>query len=406
MDLIKRFKAFLNIEEPTNSILITKDKKGQWWFLGIYSNKFKDLDGEILSEASHKEYIQWLKDTGFKPVITAYHLPRAKNPMFWTKVFEAYENKPKMLQQIVDAFYKDIAFAKVERVILVNGFTFTLAKFLPGKEAVAEKLSTLKNLGMSHGFISKDSSANIFNIYRTFEMSVLRSVRAANPFTLSGALRQKGLGMVSKANDKALAPEDYGVLADLFGQEVIDKVVNDKTAKSEDILTRILEYKSKEAETAEEKAEEAEKAEEEAPTEEKQEEEAPAGLTVEAVAKATGDTFKAVEEAIIEMQKKISDLEAKNAALEAKVAENDKSVKQIKKSEDEKIAESWMPSFNWHGGYSPSQAKDNEVTEQEKEEISIAAPIGERSKVDPENPMNLGFWNILPSLGVTPNNEQ
>lgn len=404
---INAIKTVLGVEAPktelpSSLVLVTKDSEDQWWFFGLYSNRFKDLDQEILSEDSHKEYIQWLKTSGFKPVITAYHLPRAKDPEFWVKVFNVFEGNVPVLQKIVDGFYKSMAFAKVERVVYMNGFTAVLGKFMPGKEHIAENLSKMKGLGMSHGFISKDSSANIFNIYRTFEMSVLRSVRAANPFTLSGALMQKGKTMAGqKASEKALTPEDRKALAELFGEEVINKV-EQGTEKAAEVLMRLVDYKDAVEDKAEgeEVVEETENAEEKETPDEK-DVETPV-LSVEAVAKATRETFEGLQPVIIEMQEKIDAQEKKIAVLEAQLSESAKEVKEIKKSEDQKIAESWLPAFNWRGGYSPAQADDNLVDKKEKEELVVAAPTGERSKVDPENPMNLGFWNILPSL-VAPN---
>src|SRR5574341_198063 len=70
-----------------STVRVFKDKKGQWWFFGIYSNKYEDRDEEILSEKAHKEYIKWLNKTGFQPVITAYHQPRM--PLgFWSAVLD------------------------------------------------------------------------------------------------------------------------------------------------------------------------------------------------------------------------------------------------------------------------------------------------------------------------------
>jgi hypothetical protein len=383
--------------EDRNQVLITKDVQGSWWFLGIYSNRFKDLDEEILSEESHKEYIQWLKDTGFKPVITAYHLPRAKDAGFWAKVFDALESDPVSLQRVVDGFYKPMAFAKVERVIYANSFTFVLAKFLPGKEDIAVKLSKMKNLGMSHGFINKESNGNIFNKYRTFEMSILRSVRAANPFTLSGVLSQRGNDMDVKDNQKALTPEDRSALVDLFGEEVIGKIES-RTEKAEEVLTRLIEYKlvgdvekaKKPMTPAQDDAEDAadggddESAEGEKPVKPKKnkEDESVEGLTLDIVAKALTDSFTSLEPVLAEMQQKIEAAEKRIVELTKQLNDNAETVKEIKKSDDQKIAETWLPHFNFRAGYSAAEAKDNLVEDdKEKKDLTNSGPAGSQKKV-------------------------
>src|SRR5688572_5038651 len=87
-------------EESDSTFKLFKDSSGQWWFFGIYSNKYKDRDEDILSESSHKEYAQWLKESGFRPVITAYHYPKMPQG-FWPLVFAKYEKQPEILQRIV-----------------------------------------------------------------------------------------------------------------------------------------------------------------------------------------------------------------------------------------------------------------------------------------------------------------
>lgn len=430
MNALDYLKSLKN-KKPLNKSFFTKDTEGQWWFLGIYSNKFMDFVGDILTKESHEEYIGWLKDTGFKPVLTVHHMPRAPQA-FWPLVFEQYENDVKTLQRIVDDYYEPFSFAKAERVAYVNGFVVVVAKVLPGKEILAEKLSSLSDLGMSHGFIDKESDVNIFNKYRTFEMSTLRSVRAANPFTLSQVL-QKGLSLMKgQNNDKGLQPEDRDFLVDLFGEEVITKFES-RTETAENILSKILEYKddimggkqkeeavetldapvTEEVVTPDTEVEVTEPVvEEETPAEqpaEESKEETPVsqGLTLELIATETAKAFTQIHEVLTKMQTQLEkaeqstdELRQENAELHKQLKEQHKEVAEIKKSDDEKIASAWLPAFNWHAGYSPSLANDNVLKDdKEKEEIVIAPPTGSNPhSPDMENPLDAMFWSQLPEI--------
>lgn len=430
MKVIDFLKDLWDKKSDTTASFV-KDDEGQWWFFGIYSNKFMDFAGDILSEESHKEYIEWLKETGFQPALTVHHMPRAPK-FFWPLVFEYYENDVKTLQDIVDTYYEPFAFAKAERVVYVNGFVAVVAKVLEGKEEIAEKLSRTSDLGMSHGFIDKESDVNIFYKYRTFEMSTLRSVRAANPFTLTQMLQKGMLLMKGQANDKGLEPEDHEFLVDLFGEAVVNKFVN-KTGKAEPILSKFLEYKedimggkqkeeavetldapvTEEVVTPETETEaEAETVEEETPTEQpaeenKEETPVPQGLTLEVVAAETAKAFSQFHEVLTKMQtqlekaeKTAEELRQANEEVRKQLKEQVKEVSEIKKTDDEKIASAWLPAFNWSAGYSPSLASDNVLKDdKEKEEILIAPPTGSTPvEVDVENPLYMGFWQQLPAI--------
>jgi hypothetical protein len=59
-------------------VTFKQDKNGDWWFIGLYSNKFKDREEEIISEEAHREYTEWARSKGIKPQITLFHMPRAQ----------------------------------------------------------------------------------------------------------------------------------------------------------------------------------------------------------------------------------------------------------------------------------------------------------------------------------------
>jgi len=166
-------------------ISFKQDDSGQWWFVGMYSNKFKDRDGEILTEASHKEYIDWLKETGVKPQITLMHQPQS--PGFWSMVMKAYNYgliNTDVLNAVMKDFYKEYAIGQTEHVIYANGFTVVLAKVYESRIPQIEAMKSMDiEWGMSHGFVALNNSGNILEKYRSFEFSVLPKSRAANWWT-------------------------------------------------------------------------------------------------------------------------------------------------------------------------------------------------------------------------------
>lgn len=381
-----------------------KDTSGQWWFFGIYSNKFKDREGDIISEEAHKEYVQWLKSTGFKPMLTVYHLPRMPKG-FWVKVFDLYEDNIPVLQRIVDKVYEYFGFARAEYVNYVNGFMTVAGPVLPGKEEIAEKLAEFPDMGMSHGFIVKESSANIFDRLRTFEMTTLRNARAANYLTVSNLSNQEGDSM--SKGEKGFSPEDRAILVGVFGENAVSGFEMD-TEKMEKLLSEVVEYKDdglmdtevtqeNEVETPASPEPEVEAQVEtpaDAPVEEKPE--TPA-ITVEGLAKGLEKTFNDLQLVLAEMQKELSSLRADNEAMRKELAEARTEVKEVKKSEDEKVAAMWSPVINWRAGYSASASDDNLVTDkEEKKQLTEKAPEGDKPKgADMSNPLYALAWKHI-----------
>lgn len=393
-------------EHSRSKSFFLKDASGQWWFFGIYSNKFKDKDGEIISSEAHKEYVSWLKETGFKPMLTVYHLPRMPQG-FWVKVFDRYEDNVPVLQKIVDTVYGKFGFARAEHVNYVNGFMTVAGRVLPGKEGIAEKLADVPEMGMSHGFIVKESSANIFDRLRTFEMTTLRNRRAANVLTVSRVVRQEGELM--NKGEKGFDPEDRSVLVSVFGEDAISHMEMD-TEKAEKILSEVVEYKDALMDTEVEAAQEVETPASEAPadapeaeveaaaeTPETEEKSTPA-LTVEVLAAGLDQTFKELQAVLTEMQKELGALRQENEQFRKELTETRTEVKEVKQSEDEKVAAMWSPVLNWRAGYSASASTDNLVeNKEEKKELTENAPEGEQAKsgADMTNPLYALAWSHI-----------
>ena len=374
----------------SSKVSFFKDKEGQWWFFGIYSNKYQDLDGEFIPEADHEEYASWIKELGFKPMITLYHQP--KMPVgFWQKVMDRYSDDAETLNQIVGSIFKDFGFARAERITYFNGFATVLAKVVDGKEAVAEKLSEMDDLGMSHGFVVMELDGNVLHKYRSFEMSVLKRDRAANFITSASLLQKEDDAMAGK---KGLTGEDRALLENVLGKDIVSKLETDSKAL-EEALDGILEFKDAEdpSDASAEESEVVEEAEAE-DAESKEKDETP--LTV-GFAKEVDDNFQQIGQAVNQILAKLSELEQNQKTLAEGV---EKELKDVKQSEDEKIASLLTP-LTFGAGYSPSKAKDNEVNKEEADEKKKTGPTGENGQLDPND--MIGF--AVKSMMSTPINQ-
>lgn len=200
-----------------------QDKAGDWWFIGLYSNKFEDREQEIISEAAHKEYVAWANEKGFQPPVTAYHLPRQK-PGFWKKVMTAYESdkiSTDAMNGLMESAYRKYALARTQHLFYSNGFVGVVAKVYQEKIEAAKRLSESDyDLGMSHGFTNVQISDNIFDRYRSFEFSLLLRDRAANLFTFGRIM--EGQTVFSDQDKKVLNDIEPGLADEL--DEVTSKM--------------------------------------------------------------------------------------------------------------------------------------------------------------------------------------
>ena len=143
-----------NTEKQRNSLfLVTKDTSGRWRWLAIFTNKFEDKEQEIFSEDSHKEYEAWVDQTKQYPDLYPWHIP--------------------------------LPLGKADCVTYADGFMVASGVFHKEYEDVAERLSSMKELGVSHGFSYPETELidGVYHKYRTFEISMLPVERAANPWT-------------------------------------------------------------------------------------------------------------------------------------------------------------------------------------------------------------------------------
>jgi hypothetical protein len=289
-------------------IMVFKDEGGDWRWIGWFTNKFQDREGEILSSAAHKEYAAFLEENpGLMPEFRIWHrkgTARAHRPDYL-----AYQ----------------------------NGFVMTSGK-LTTQEAIGLMTVARKEaIGMSHGFFAVErdpDNPKIITKYRTFEVSDLPQTHAANPWTPFAVLQKE-----ARMTDKQ---EQY--FRDQVGDEFFDELVA-KTAGMEEAL--------EEAQVPN-KALETEVAEEETKEESTKAPDGAALATQIAEALHLGDLSAFVEET--------------KTALKQLTEE----VGELKKSDDEKIADQIAPAkpvFAW----TRVSEKGEELTEEENKAIDEKA---------------------------------
>jgi hypothetical protein len=140
-----------------NSLIIEKDATETYRAIMFPSNNFIDWDGEIISEAAHKEYVDWVnKNMDLAPVSITWH-----------KAGTARESQ-------------------VDFVGYENGHLIMSAPLTEKEAAGLFRAQILTDIGMSHGslvFERDPKNSKVITKYRMFEVSELPLDHAANPFT-------------------------------------------------------------------------------------------------------------------------------------------------------------------------------------------------------------------------------
>jgi len=188
-NLRRRLNAVKNLKDsPMFQIL--KDKEGNMRWLGIPSNKWRDRDNppQIIEEAAHKEFTDYLDNTKEYPVLLSWHTPGTR---------------------IGVADFADYS----------NGFLIMGGPIDKDKYAEAEKLAEKcqkEDIGMSHGFVYSysDKEQEIIGKYRTWEVSHLPLAKAANVWTAIDILKKE-------VKQMSLNPEKRKYLVELHGEDVV-----------------------------------------------------------------------------------------------------------------------------------------------------------------------------------------
>lgn len=188
----KRMGIGMSKEKEASAILIQKDAKGDWRWVGWASNNFIDWHGDIISKAAHQEYAAFMKaNPDMAPVFLSWHTPGTArvNP--------------------VDYAVED------------NGFLIMSGKLEEGEAAALLRIQKDVDLGLSiAGFGLRDpKDPRIITKYRMTEVSDLPLEKAANPFT--------DFSVIVKEVDMELDKEQY--LAAILGSPEKAKAFLQKT---------------------------------------------------------------------------------------------------------------------------------------------------------------------------------
>ena len=215
---------------------VFKDADGGMRWFGWATNKWRDRDshadplhgGEILTEAAHQEFIQWVDKN-----------PARRMPALW----------PWHTKEAAHA-------QKADWIDYADGF-LCLSGPLTEQEAKAiTRVANEFDLGMSHGFyaIGRDRKHGHVTKYRAFEVSYLPLEEAANPWTDFVTIEKE-------VDVSGFSDSKRRMLALLAGEEFAAEVEGETAAKAEMLEQAGVDSKGKEA-PAEEPAEEAVPAEE------------------------------------------------------------------------------------------------------------------------------------------------
>lgn len=215
---------------------VFKDADGGWRWFGWATNKWRDRDshadplhgGEILTEAAHQEFIQWVDKN-----------PARRMPALW----------PWHTKEAAHA-------QKADWIDYADGF-LCLSGPLTEQEAKAiTRVANEFDLGMSHGFyaMSRDRVHGHITKYRAFEVSYLPLEEAANPWTDFVTIEKE-------VDVSGFSDNKRRMLALLAGEEFAAEVEGETAAKAEMLEQAGVDSKEKDT-PAEEPAEEAAPAEE------------------------------------------------------------------------------------------------------------------------------------------------
>jgi hypothetical protein len=357
-----------------------KDKKGDLWFIGVYSNNFADRHDEIISEKAHEEFVGWLKEKKIKPPIVFIHEPD------YPDVFHAVHYLGLITGRITpDEFndnlfklYEKTAIAQTETVFMLNGFTFVVAKVFENKREIAHQLmERQESWGMSHGFIVAEKSANIINKYRSFEFSLLPHNWVANRGT---PIIFKEGKMEELAELKALDEKDREILTDILGGNS-EKTLEEKTALAQTIFSKIL--ASKGDHMMEDMDEE----------EDEDEEEKVKSKSYEEIRAKIYEDLK-----VAELMGVLESVGKKLADQETLIKQQDEQIKtlavQLKKTGDEIVADAFAPPV-WMDKVFKQEIREGDEELAKKLKENAPPPPVEKKEFDKDNPLDLGLWANL-----------
>lgn len=332
-------KAFLS--QPVG-FHVFKDDTGTWRWIGWTSNKFIDRDGEILTDAAHKEHLAFLDENpDMAPEHWVWHVPgtaRQSKADWWE----------------------------------YNSGFFIYSGKLTEEEAKSYLDDDQSKIGMSHGFFVLERDGNLITKYRTFEVSELPLNRAANPYTNYGTI-EEGV----KDMQKGFSAEKRQYLVERIGEDAVAELEANTQTAEKVLEDRGIQWKGT-ADGVElvEAAEEVTAAEEEVTEEVKEEAVDEGQLLAEIKKNVLSDVMQqmnleALNGLLGNMQQKQLELSEQIPVLLEKIESLEAQVARLDRSDDEKVAEALsQPSPMAWGAFRPTEAKETEITEQEAEELT------------------------------------
>lgn len=199
----------------SRALFVVKQSDGKMRWFARYSNAWEDRDQEIVTEAAHKEYIAWAYDNKTFPELWLWHTGGTR-------------------------------FGTTDWLDFSDGFAHASGIIDEGKESVVDALKE-QNLGVSHGFLSLQDGKFI-NKYRTYEISVLPSERAA--------VETSGFNVLDSTKESAMAftDEKRAWLVGALGEDAVANLEKSTEAMSGQLKSLGVAYKESEAAEQQQKA--------------------------------------------------------------------------------------------------------------------------------------------------------
>lgn len=206
--LFQRFTdLFKSAPKLADSFTLFKDANGVTRWHSVHTNNYEDLEGEILTEKAHDNYIARL-DMGLvpMPVLQAWHTPGSEHG-------------------VADVVWRNDHFIHAIGHFYDNEF---------GQKALKFYEKNAKNLKMSHGFTVPDWAfdGKHYSDYNTIEITTLPAFAAANPYTSFEELKT----MVN-------SPEKEKYLKEMLGEDGYTKLQQTDAAKAKALETLQVQYK-------------------------------------------------------------------------------------------------------------------------------------------------------------------
>lgn len=274
---------------------VVKQADGSLRWFSRYSNSWKDNDHEIITQAAHKEYVEWASTKEAYPELWLWHTAGTR-------------------------------FGQADWLDFSDGFACASGTIddTPQAKAAVEFLSN-QELGVSHGFLQV-KEGNLITKYRTFEISPLPLKRAAVWTT--------NFGIIGKETEMGFTKEKREFLVGALGESAVAKLEGDTAASVKQLKDLGIEFKSLE--------------QPDAPA-------APPAAT-EAPPAATAAVNDAGYKALAGL---VADAVGAVTSLAGQVAELKASVTAVKATDDDKIADAFVAKVLAAANARPSESADN-----------------------------------------------